>query len=66
MDDELFEELLQSVREGGAILQGEKEAYRTLIIEAGKGSPLDFEGIDLDLTKEEIIQFIHEGRKYSY
>ena len=29
------------------------------------GSPLDIESIDLNLTKEEIIEFIHEGRKYS-
>jgi hypothetical protein len=28
MSDELFEELLESVREGGAILRGEKEASR--------------------------------------
>ncbi|MCA9996252.1 MAG: hypothetical protein KDE56_10925 [Anaerolineales bacterium] len=28
-------------------------------------SPLDVEGIDLQLTKEEIVAFIHEGRKYS-
>lgn len=34
MSDELFEELLQSVREGGAILRGEKEASRTFRIEA--------------------------------
>ena len=126
MNEELFEELLQSVREGGAILRGEKEASRTFVIETPnvkdireryelsqtefavllgisvktlqknlasllekalregavrvkrkdgqtfiivpetrEGSPLDVEGIDLDLTKEEIIQFIHEGRKYS-
>lgn len=34
MDDILFVELLESVREGGAILRGEKEAARTFIIEA--------------------------------
>lgn len=34
MNDELFEELLQSVREGGAILRGEKEASRTFVVEA--------------------------------
>lgn len=34
LSDELFEELLQSVREGGAILRGEKEASRTFKIEA--------------------------------
>ncbi len=29
------------------------------------GSPLNVEGIDLNITKEEITEFIHEGRKYS-
>ena len=33
MSDELFEELLESVREGGAILRGEKEASRVFVIE---------------------------------
>lgn len=33
MDDMLFAELLESVREGGAFLRGEKEAARTFIIE---------------------------------
>lgn len=34
MNDELFGELRQSVREGGAILRGEKEASRTFAVEA--------------------------------
>ena len=34
MNDNLFDELVQSVREGGAILRGEKEAARTFEIEA--------------------------------
>lgn len=34
ISDELFEELLESVREGGAILRGEKAASRSFIIEA--------------------------------
>ncbi len=33
MGDELFAELLQSVREGGAILRSEKEASRTFVVE---------------------------------
>jgi len=27
------------------------------------GSPLDVEGVDLGLTAEEIVEFIHEGRR---
>jgi putative transcriptional regulator len=34
ISDELFEELLESVREGGAILRGEKEASRSFTIES--------------------------------
>ena len=33
MSDDFFEELLDSVREGGAILRGEKEASRTFVVE---------------------------------
>ncbi|MCI0577228.1 MAG: helix-turn-helix domain-containing protein [Chloroflexi bacterium] len=33
MSDELFAELLESVREGGSILRGEKEASRTFTVE---------------------------------
>ncbi len=33
MNDELFEDLLTSVREGGAILRGEKEASRTFVLD---------------------------------
>lgn len=32
MNDELFEELLESVREGGAILRGERQAARTTVV----------------------------------
>ena len=32
MNEELFAELLESVREGGAILRGEKEASRKFVI----------------------------------
>ena len=34
MDDALFSELLESVREGGAILRREKEASRIFVLEA--------------------------------
>ena len=33
MDDEMFEDLLESVREGGAIMRGEKEASRIFVVE---------------------------------
>ena len=34
MNDELFTELLQSVRKGGAIIRGEKEPSRKFVVEA--------------------------------
>ena len=29
------------------------------------GSPLDIKGVDLDITSDEILEFIAEGRRYS-
>lgn len=40
MNDEMFAELLESVREGGAILRGERKASRTFLVE-----PPDVRGI---------------------
>ena len=34
MNDEFFAELLESVREGGAIMRGEKEPSRKFVVEA--------------------------------
>ncbi len=31
--------------------------------EAGQRSPLDVEGVNLGVSREEIVEFIHEGRK---
>ena len=39
MKDELFDELLESVREGGAILRGESEASRTFEFPEKDGVP---------------------------
>lgn len=33
MNEELFAELVESIREGGAILRGEKEPSRTFVVE---------------------------------
>jgi len=33
--------------------------------ERNTASPLDIEGVDLDVTTDEIVQFIAEGRRYS-
>ncbi len=40
MREELFQELLLSMRQGGAILRGEMEPARIFVIENGKGQRL--------------------------
>ena len=35
-----------------------------IVPEETQGSPLDVEGIELDLSPEEIVELIHEGKKY--
>ena len=52
-----------------AIAQGEVRIQRrdgqTFILrpELVEKSPLDVEGLDLQLSADEIVQFIHEGRR---
>jgi hypothetical protein len=55
MKDELFNELLKSVREGGAILCGEKAPSRTFGIE----KPDAF----LDVVQLENLQLAKKGQK---
>ena len=52
MKDELFAELLASVKEGSSILRGEKEASRTFQLD-----PLDIERIreEDDLTQKQSL-----------
>ena len=55
MSDELFEELLESVREGGAILRSEKNASRLFVVD----SP-DVKGIreNYDLSQTEFAALL--------
>lgn len=58
--------LLEKAMREGEVRVKRKDGQTFLIVpEAASGSPLDIEGVDLDLTKEEIVQFIHEGRKHA-
>lgn len=57
--------LLEKAVHDGEVRVRRKDGQIFVIVpDAVSGSPLDVEGIDLDLTKEEIIDFIHEGRKH--
>lgn len=53
--------------EGVVRIQRRDGQMFTLKLEPIVTSPLDVEGIDLNLSTEEIVSFIHEGRRaYSY
>ena len=58
--DRLLEEAL---REGEARIRRADGRVFVIRPEAGKGSPLDVEGVDLGLTAEEVIAFVREGRR---
>jgi PAS domain-containing protein len=53
-----------------AVVYGEVRVRRkdgkvfVIVPEEVNGSPLDVEGVDLDITRQEIVGFVHEGRKY--
>ena len=57
--------LEKAIRDGEVRVRRKDGQIFIIVPESTVGSPLDVEGIDLDLTKEEIVEFIHEGRKYS-
>lgn len=59
--------LLEQADQEGEVIIKRKDG-RTFVIkpvkpEAGAGSPLDVEGVDLGISTEEIIRFIREGRR---
>lgn len=57
--------LLEKAIQEGEVRIRRKDGQIFLIVpEETSGSPLDIDGVDLDLTREEIVEFIHEGRKY--
>lgn len=59
--------LLDQVLEEGEVRIKRKDG-RIFVIkpEPRTGSPLDVPGVDLGLQAEEILQFIQEGRRYSF
>jgi prevent-host-death family protein len=56
--------LEEAVRDGEVRVRRKDGKVFVIVPDEVSGSPLDVEGVDLDLTREEIIEFIHEGRKY--
>lgn len=53
-----------AVRDGQVRVRRKDGQIFVILPEETEGSPLDIEGVDLDLTKDEIVEFIHEGRKF--
>ena len=57
----LFE---QTRREGEVRIQRADGEVFILKAETHQRSPLDVEGVDLDISASEIIELIHEGRRH--
>ena len=59
--------LLEQAASEGEVRIRRKDG-RTFVIrpEPRTGSPLDVEGVDLDITEDEIVEFIREGRRTDY
>jgi hypothetical protein len=55
----------QAVREGEIRIRRKDGQVFVVMPETTGRSPLDVEGIDLGLSREEILEFIQEGRRYS-
>jgi uncharacterized protein (DUF362 family) len=55
--------LEQAKREGGVRIRRRDGQTFVLKPEAPGGSPLDVEGVDLGVTRAEIVSFVREGRR---
>jgi hypothetical protein len=55
--------LEQARREGAVRIRRQDGQSFVLTPEQPSGSPLDVEGLDLDLTTDEIVAFVREGRR---
>ena len=55
--------LLDQAKEEGAVQIARKDGQLFMLTPvASKKSPLDISGVDLDLTADEIVGFVREGR----
>ena len=55
--------LEQAIREGEVRVKRQDGQMFVIRPEPRSKSPLDVEGVDTDLVAEEIVAFIHEGRR---
>ena len=61
-EDKLTAVLERAAVEGEVCIQGEKGRLFTLK-PASRRSPLDVEGVDLDISREEIVSIVRESRE---
>ena len=55
--------LLEQARRDGAVRIQSKEGETFVLKPEDARSPLDVKGVDLNLSRQEIIEFIYDGRK---
>ena len=55
--------LEKAIRDGEVRICGKDGQIFIILPEMASGSPLDVEGVDIDLTRDKIVEFIQEGRK---
>jgi prevent-host-death family protein len=55
----------KAVNEGQVRIKRRDGQVFVVLPEEPSTSPLDVEGVDLDLSADEIVEFIAEGRRYS-
>lgn len=61
-----FASLLEQARREGAVRIRRRDGQIFVLKpERPSGSPLDVEGLDLGLSREEIVGFVREGRRES-
>ena len=56
----------QAINEGEVRIRRRDGQSFVIRPERKEGSPLDVEGIDLDITTDEILEFVQEGRRTGY
>ena len=57
--------LEKAVKEGEVRVRRKDGQVFVIIPEETGGSPLDVKGVNIEMSREEILEFIREGRKYS-
>jgi hypothetical protein len=55
--------LERAAREGEVLVKRRDGQVFVIKAQSDRSSPLDVEGIDLQLTREEIVSFVREGRR---